>query len=248
MGDFVVIGSAGLPSRLEKARQKVKSQQSLSQKEVIKQAKARLNEEKKCPKCGAIIEFTKDGYRYVAFCPCQLSRFKVLVLGERFADVRLEDIKPKTSRQAEIKQILLKKPMDSYFFWGELSSGKSHFLAGLYNYAVDHDYLDEVRFFTDRDLKRDLVDFEMDRLGDRIPIFTIEYLKEGRVRQVFWDDLGKVKMSEFVQQEIFSIVDEIFRRKLRLVVTSNYSLDELAEMLGNPIARRINDICKVVKF
>ena len=214
----------------------------------IKQAKTFLNKEKKCPECGAVTFFTKDGYNYYAFCPCELKRYKVLALGERFADVRLEDIKPKTSRQAEIKQILLKKPMDSYFFWGELSSGKSHFLAGLYNYVVDHDYLDEIRFFTDRNLKRDLVDFEMDRLGDRVPVFTIDYLREGRVRQVFWDDMGKMKMSEFVQQEIFSIVDEIFRRKLRLVVTSNYSLDELAEMLGNPIVRRINDVCKVVKF
>lgn len=207
--------------------------------------------DKKCPECGSVIEFWKDGYCYVVFCPCQLQRFKTLALGERFANVRLEDIKPRTPRQADIKKFLLKKPMESYFFFGELSTGKSHFLASLYNYAMDHDYLDEIRFFTDRDLKRDLIDFEMDRLGDRIPVFSIDYLKEGKIKQAFWDDIGKVKISEFVQQEIFSIVDEIYRRNLRLVAASNYTLDELAEILGtfgSPITRRVNDICKVIEF
>lgn len=174
--------------------------------------------------------------------------FKVLVLGLRFADVKLEDIAPRTSRQTEIKQILLKKPLESYFFWGELNTGKSHFLAALYNYSIDHDYLHEARFFTDRDLKRDLIDFEMDRLGDRIPTFSVDFLRQGIVRQVFWDDIGKVKISEFVIQEIFSIIDEIFRRKLRLVASSNYNLTELADILGNAVVRRINDVCKCIQF
>jgi len=207
-----------------------------------------LRIEKKCEKCGSVIEFWKDGQCYVVSCPCQLVDYKRLVLGERFANIRLEDIKPRTSRQAEIKCMFLKKPMDSYFLWGELNTGKSHFLASLYDYAVDHDYLHEARFFTDRELKRDLIDFEMDRLGDRIPTFSVDFLRQGVVRQVFWDDIGKVKISEFVQQEIFAIVDEIFRRNLKLACTSNFSLDELGEILGNPIVRRITDICKVIKF
>ena len=251
MEDSAVTGSVEPQSKLKKAKQKTKDRKFPSQREAIKKATDLLNEEKRCEKCGAVTLFTKDGYTYYAFCPCELLKFKTLALGKRFASVKLEDIKPRNSRQAEIKRLLLKKPMGNYFFWGELSSGKSHFLAGLYNYAMDHNYLDEIRFFTDRELKKDLVDFEMDRLGDRVPVFTIDYLREGRIQQVFWDDIGKVKVSEFVQQEIFSVVDEVYRRDLRLVAASNYNLDELAEILGvfgNAIVRRINDICKVIKF
>jgi hypothetical protein len=46
---------------------------------------------------------------------------------------------------------------------------------------------------------------------------------------LFWDDIDKLKLTDFRTEVLFDLVDTLYRRKLGLTVTGNYSLRDLAD-------------------
>ena len=64
------------------------------------------------------------------------------------------------------------------------------------------------------------------------------------------DDIAIERPTGFVLEAIQSIVDTRFRHKMKMIITSNLSLEELAEKLDDRIASRLADIsqCDVIKF
>src|SRR6185437_3301963 len=111
--------------------------------------------EEKCPRC-------KDtGTRWVTCigtvtglrmqipdrfpCPCRFwRRFWATwrKVPERFADVDLRTMQPveriniTIERQAEILELMRSRPDDSYFLYGPVGTGKTHFLTALYRQAL----------------------------------------------------------------------------------------------------------------
>jgi len=65
---------------------------------------------------------------------------------------------------------------------------------------------------------------------------------------LFLDDLGAEKMSEWVAEQFYLILNFRYEAKLPTIITSNYSLGELSERLGDRIASRIAEMCDVVKI
>lgn len=65
---------------------------------------------------------------------------------------------------------------------------------------------------------------------------------------LFLDDLGAEKMSEWVAEQFYLILNFRYEEKLPTIITSNYSLGELSERLGDRIASRIAEMCDVVKI
>ena len=62
------------------------------------------------------------------------------------------------------------------------------------------------------------------------------------------DDIGVEKPSEWAQQTLFLIIDRRYQQLRKTVFTSNLSLDELSERLGDRITSRIADMCKVIEI
>ena len=55
------------------------------------------------------------------------------------------------------------------------------------------------------------------------------------------DDLGREKTSEWVQDRLYTLVNERSTRRLRTIVTTNDGLDSLAAKLGRATAERVFD-------
>jgi len=71
----------------------------------------------------------------------------------------------------------------------------------------------------------------------------------GDTRLLVLDDVGAEKTSEAVRSSLYLLID---RRgndpRLRTVLTSNLTLDELAESHGHPIASRIAGMCRIIQL
>ncbi len=62
------------------------------------------------------------------------------------------------------------------------------------------------------------------------------------------DDLGANKATEWVRQITYYIINEREQRMLPIVLTSNFSLEEIAEQIDSRISSRIAGVCKSIKL
>ena len=62
------------------------------------------------------------------------------------------------------------------------------------------------------------------------------------------DDLGAEKLSDFVRQITYFIINEREQRELPVLITSNFSLQEIDEMIDPRISSRIAGICEIIKL
>lgn len=62
------------------------------------------------------------------------------------------------------------------------------------------------------------------------------------------DDLGAEKTSEFSLQILYIILNRRYNEQLQTILTSNLSLDDIREKLGDRIASRIAGMCQIVKL
>lgn len=61
---------------------------------------------------------------------------------------------------------------------------------------------------------------------------------------VFFDDIGKEKATEWVQDQYFRIVDGRYRSKLTTIFTTNLSFRELGSRLGDAVVSRLYEMTK----
>jgi DNA replication protein DnaC len=73
---------------------------------------------------------------------------------------------------------------------------------------------------------------------------------EGAPYHFFWDDIDKLKPTDFKTEVLFELVDALYRRKHGLTVTANYSLKDLVERerMHPAIVRRLDDMCRVIQI
>lgn len=174
-----------------------------------------------------------------------MREYRRTMVGERFCDIIYSEIKPRNKRQADILEYINKNPGESYYLWGDVGTGKSHIMIGLWERDIRLGGRHDTVYIIDTELRSRL----LGRIKDKtvfVPIST-EALQEG-IQHVFIDDLGKSKVSEYYQEQMFAIINEMYRSSIRLVMSSNYSLDELSQIYTAGTIRRIENICEVIKF
>ena len=73
-----------------------------------------------------------------------------------------------------------------------------------------------------------------------------------RRKVVFFDDLGKFKMTERVEAELFGLIEMRIANLLPVIVTTNLSGEDLKSKMtsdrGEPLVRRLREFCEVVLF
>ena len=62
------------------------------------------------------------------------------------------------------------------------------------------------------------------------------------------DDLGATKISEFVQQITYYIINEREMRVLPTIITSNFDLDEIDEIIDSRVSSRISGMCEILNL
>jgi DNA replication protein DnaC len=69
-----------------------------------------------------------------------------------------------------------------------------------------------------------------------------------RYKVLYLDDLGAEKASDWVRSTLYLLINRRYENERRTVISSNLSLDQLADQLDDRIASRISEMCKIVKI
>jgi len=62
------------------------------------------------------------------------------------------------------------------------------------------------------------------------------------------DDMGAEKMTAFVQQITYYIINHREQDMLHTIITSNYSLQQIDEQIDERVSSRIGGMCKIIKM
>lgn len=69
-----------------------------------------------------------------------------------------------------------------------------------------------------------------------------------KVEVLVIDDIGVEKVTEWLSEQLFLVINFRYEHKLPTLVTSNQSLDDLATLHKPQIASRLDEMCKSVRF
>jgi DNA replication protein DnaC len=134
----------------------------------------------------------------------------------------------------------------SWYLTGHYGSGKTHlFYAQYREMAVAGTTRCHVR--TTRELVEELKRMELDSEFVS-PVMAAAYACAPY--HLFWDDIDKLKPTDFKTEVLFELVDALYRQKHGLTVTANYSLQDLVERerMHPAIVRRLDDMCRVIQI
>jgi DNA replication protein DnaC len=137
-------------------------------------------------------------------------------------------------------------PEGSWYLTGQYGSGKTHlFYAQYREMAAAGKIRCHVR--TTRELVEELKKIEL-QSGFVSPVMAAAYGCEPY--HLFWDDIDKIKPTDFKAEVLFELVDALYRQKHGLTVTGNYSLQDLVERerMHPAIVRRLDDMCRVIRL
>lgn len=136
---------------------------------------------------------------------------------------------------------------ESYFFHGATGVGKTAIVLAMAKraikeYKIAQEYEENhVRFVKILDLIKTArmaqsSNEEGNQAKNRLDIFK-------EIDLLIIDDFGVEKNTEFVDQEIYDLIDTRYENELMTYFTSNYSLQEISEKYDARIASRISEMC-----
>ena len=171
---------------------------------------------------------------WVQPCACKYPAFKAYAFGEKFKDKTLENYEGRTPSMEAAKLALITNPDKSYFITGAVGLGKTHLMAGIYGRIV-HKYGSKIIVLTEAQLA-DAIRYKEDKVDPRS--FKVAMI----------DDIGKIKLTDWQYDKFFEFFNDIYRRDRQLVISSNYSIEELVREYGGAIARRIDEKCEIIEI
>lgn len=152
---------------------------------------------------------------------------------------------PSRFRSATVKR--LESTTDSLYLTGPRGTGKTHMAAAIVRELVmdltpSHS-VSWVQWISAPDLLLEIRNTFRDG-SERSELSVIEQYSECDL--LVLDDLGAEKTSEWSLQTLYTIIDRRYREERQTIITSNLSLDELAEKVDDRIASRLSELCRVV--
>jgi DNA replication protein DnaC len=181
-------------------------------------------------------------------CECIAERVRahcLTLIPERFKDSSFESFKPRDWKQQRALSLMQKDPGGSWYLTGAYGNGKTHLLYAQYREIVISGKV-RCHVRTTRELVEELRRAEFD--GDFVPP-VIAAASRREPHHLFWDDIDKLKLTDFKTEVLFDLVDNLYRQKHGLTVTGNYSMRDLVERerMHPAIVRRLDDMCRVIE-
>ncbi len=167
-----------------------------------------------------------------------------------YAHEHIEDIMIRAQFPIHFRKITTDRDLSKYrdlnrglYIHGTVGSGKSIFACSLGRQLLLGGR--SVRFFSTIALILQLYDMWR-RPDEQIKKFMDEAILKPEV--IILDDLGSEKVTDYVRTTFFYLINEIEMREQMVIITSNFSLDDLDKHLGCRIASRIAGMCDVLRF
>lgn len=175
----------------------------------------------------------------------------------RYEGAKWEDV------PEEIKKLFEEVPSTrrGIYIWGGVGTGKTHIAYALYRNAVakariltkkakswsgeeDSFDIERPKFWNTTELFREIrLDFDRKEYKKR----TEEELMTHR-GILFIDDIGSEKLSDWVMETFYLVINKRYNDNLPVVFTSNYNIEELGNRIGERIASRIVETCHIFEL
>ena len=126
---------------------------------------------------------------------------------------------------------------------GRPGNGKTYLSNCIANYLLD--------VFTP------VISISINNLLDRLKQNYNRWEKEGEAELIksitkadliILDDLGTEKPTDWAISKVYSIIDAIYRAKKCLIVSTNYSLQQLRDQYGDRTISRLEEMCTTIEI
>jgi DNA replication protein DnaC len=182
-------------------------------------------------------------------CECVRAGFaaeRLAAIPALFREATFESYLARNPQQERAIALMRGLPEGSWYMTGHYGSGKTHlFYAQYREIAVAGKTRCHVR--TTRELVEELKRVELD--GEFVsPVMAAAHACAPY--HFFWDDIDKLKPTDFKTEVLFELVDALYRQMHGLTVTGNHSLQDLVERerMHPAIVRRLDDMCRVSRI
>lgn len=155
----------------------------------------------------------------------------------RFEHAKFETLDDgiKKSLQAWIDQHKTEK--ESLMLCGKYGVGKTHAMYALLQKAPNIKH----RFYN----STEIIDGIRSSFNDRYTQSPLDQLK-GFDGYLFIDDFGAERLTDFVQDTFYQLINDRYINKLPTIISTNYELPEIADRLGERVASRLAEMCFII--
>lgn len=129
-------------------------------------------------------------------------------------------------------------------FNGSVGTGKTHLMAAIINNLMVKKQILPI-FVNTPELIAELREAQFKNGEDSL---TNKLNKIKNCTLVCFDDLAKERMTDWVREQYYRIVNHRYINKLPVLITTNCSMDELGEKLGDATASRLTAMCEVIEI
>lgn len=163
-------------------------------------------------------------------CPCAAERKIAAYLPEKYCTAKLGDFRSDVS---EGVRSWIRKPSAGLFIFGDVGRGKTHLGASIFRFLV------EAR--ADVAFERCAIFYAAVRETFRTNCSEAAVLNPlEHVRFLILDDLGAGKLSDYERRLALELFERRINSNCPTVVTTNWSLDEISELMDDRIASRLS--------
>ncbi|MBU8922231.1 MAG: ATP-binding protein [Bacteroidales bacterium] len=173
-------------------------------------------------KCRSVGELLADSGIPPKYKSCSLDSFRS---GEKFV---------RFSR--DFAEKLAAGGSGSVFLTGRCGSGKTHLAVGILKEAQNAGFSGRALFITTPEFVADLRGTISSNRSEKTVFDRLN-----RRQLVILDDLGAGKLSEYVAQSVFLLVDRCYREEIVTITTSNLSLEQIDQRIDPRIASRLSE-------
>jgi len=159
------------------------------------------------------------------------------------------DVMAKAGIPKKFINIISDKDYDKYvddkkgvYLWGETGTGKTVMASSIIREYIIK-YGGKIKYISSPKMIMELQDSYKNDKESPVDILK----KLSRVDILFIDDLGAEKLTEFVRQSIYFLINEREQWERPTIITSNYSLSEIDVYIDKRISSRIAGMCSIVK-
>lgn len=163
-------------------------------------------------------------------CPCAAERKIAAYLPPKYCAARLADFRADVS---EGVLRWLRKPSAGLLIFGEIGRGKTYLAASIFRVLVEAGR--NVAFERCAKFYSDARETFSTNSSERVVLDPLEH-----AHMLILDDLGAGKLSDYERRLALELFERRINSKRPTVVTTNWSLDEISQLMDDRIASRLS--------